>query len=159
MKITANQFIEEIKSVIKREGIEDLLDYITKETDFFKAPASSEFHLACEGGLAEHSWNVYQALKGISGKYTPDIPLESVAITGMFHDLCKANFYKNDFRNKKINGKWEKVPYYAIEDQDPFGHGEKSVIILQQYIKLTKEEILEREWIMDKELEELNETD
>lgn len=139
--INVQERILELLGKVKREGMPQLIEWI-KKSDFFTAPASSEHHLAIRGGLAIHSLNVYNALKGVSAKYTPDITEESVIITGLLHDLCKANFYKPDFRNKKIDGKWERVPYFAIEDQDPYGHGEKSVIIIQKFIKLEDHEIL-----------------
>ena len=135
-------FINICRVNIERYGIINLLKYITDETDFFEAPASSEHHLAVKGGLAKHSFNVYSQLTEVVETFKLGYSDETIAICGLFHDLCKANFYKDDIRNKKIDGKWHQVPYYSIDDKDPYGHGEKSVIILQQFIKLTKEEIL-----------------
>ena len=43
------QFLELLRQV-KREGIDELIDFIEK-TDFFKAPASTRFHGDYEGGL------------------------------------------------------------------------------------------------------------
>ncbi len=59
-----------------------------------------------------------------------------------------ANFYKQDVRNVKNNGVWEQVPVYTINDTLPLGHGEKSVMILQQYIELTTDEIYAIRWHM-----------
>ena len=64
------------------------------------------------------------------------------------HDLCKANTYKIELRNVKENGEWVKKPYYAVEEQFPYGHGEKSVFILQNYLHLTAEEALAINWHM-----------
>ena len=51
------------------------------------------------------------------------------------------NFYKTDYRNAKNEmGVWEKVPYYTIEDNLPYGHGEKSVYIISGFMRLTREE-------------------
>ena len=50
------RFIELLRST-KREGIEKLIDFLEK-TDFFTAPASTRFHMSCEGGLLQHSLNV-----------------------------------------------------------------------------------------------------
>ena len=59
----------------------------------------------------------------------------------LLHDLCKANYYKIDYRNaKNEQGVWEKVPYYTVDDTIPYGHGEKSVMMITEYIKLTPEE-------------------
>ena len=67
----------------------------------------------------------------------------------MLHDLCKVNFYKTDFRNaKNAKGEWEKLPYYTIEDTIPYGHGEKSVMMITEYIKLTNDEKYAIRWHM-----------
>ena len=69
-----------------------------------------------------------------------DYSEESVALVALLHDICKLNFYTVDYRNTKINGKWESVPYYRIEDNLPYGHGEKSVYIISSYMRLSREE-------------------
>ena len=46
---------EQLLSSVQRDGIDKLMRYIKKSTDFYKAPASTRFHLACEGGLLQHS--------------------------------------------------------------------------------------------------------
>ena len=67
--------------------------------------------------------------------------IELAELIGLLHDICKANFYKVDYRNAKNSlGVWEKVPYYTIDDTIPYGHGEKSVMMISEYIKLTVEE-------------------
>ena len=58
----------------------------------------------------------------------------------LLHDVCKTNFYKTEMRNVKKNGVWESVPYYTIDDQLPYGHGEKSVYIISGFMRLTREE-------------------
>ena len=66
---------------------------------------------------------------------------DTIKIITLLHDICKANFYKVDYRNAKNSlGEWEKVPYYTVDDQIPYGHGEKSVMMISEYIKLTPEE-------------------
>lgn len=141
-----NKIISELGK-IQRESAAPIISFL-KSSDFFRAPASSDYHLSVAGGLAQHSWNVYSALVPIARKHVPSAPEESLIICGLLHDVCKANFYKPDFKNKKVNGKWEQVPYFAIEDHDPLGHGEKSVIILQRFIDLTPEEALAIRWHM-----------
>lgn len=135
------EFIGLLKST-KREGIDKLIEFIEK-TDFFKAPASTRFHGNYEGGLLEHSMKVYELL--VQKVKTASIPIEvtdeSLVIIALLHDICKANFYKVDYRNAKNElGEWEKVPYYTVDDTIPYGHGEKSVMMLTEYIKLTSEE-------------------
>lgn len=64
------RFIELLRST-KREGIEKLIDFLEK-TDFFTAPASTRFHMSCEGGLLQHSLNVYDCLVNL-GTTTGDV--------------------------------------------------------------------------------------
>ena len=150
-----NEFITTYRALIKREGADKLLDYLMTKSDFFTAPASSKFHNDFEGGLLDHSLNVYhrlvKLLEGECGetwreKYSP----ESVAIVGLLHDVCKVNYYTVDYRNvkNKDTGAWEKVPYYKVEDTLPYGHGEKSVYIIGGFMRLTREEAMAINWHM-----------
>ena len=142
-----DQIIELLKST-NREGMDNLIDFLEK-SDFFKAPASTKFHGDHEGGLAEHSFKVYEILKEKVKIAGLDIPEESIIISALLHDICKTNFYKIDYRNAKNSlGVWEKVPYYTIEDTIPYGHGEKSVMMLTEYIKLTNNEKYSIRWHM-----------
>ena len=143
------QFIELLRST-NREGIENLIVFLEK-TDFFEAPASTRFHGAYRGGLLEHSMKVYEIFKEKVKNANIEInsPEDTIIITALLHDICKANFYKVDYRNAKNElGVWEKVPYYTIEDQIPYGHGEKSVMMISEYIKLTPEEKYTIRWHM-----------
>jgi len=141
--------LELLKSV-NREGMQNVIDFLEK-SDFFKAPASTRFHGDHEGGLVEHSIKVYDILKHkVETNIEPiNIPEESIIIIGLLHDICKTNFYKVDYRNaKNALGVWEKVPYYTIDDTIPYGHGEKSVMMITEYIKLTNEEKYAIRWHM-----------
>jgi hypothetical protein len=134
------QFTEIYNTHIKRQGAEELLEWI-KRTDFFTAPASTRYHCACEHGLVMHSVSVFNTM--VEKHFDPETDsMESFAICALLHDLCKAQFYKISTRNVKNEktGQWEKVPYYSIEDQFPYGHGEKSVYMITAYMKLTREE-------------------
>ena len=143
------EFIKLLKSV-KREGIDELISFVEK-SDFFKAPASTRYHGSYEGGLLEHSMKVYEIFKHKikNAVIDIDIPEESIILISLLHDICKVNFYKVDYRNAKNEfGEWEKVPYYTIEDTIPYGHGEKSVMMITEYIKLTVEEKYAIRWHM-----------
>lgn len=142
-----DEIIELLKST-NREGMDKLIEFLEK-SDFFKAPASTKFHGDHEGGLAEHSFKVYEILKEKVVFAKINIPEETIIISALLHDICKTNFYKIDYRNAKNSlGVWEKVPYYTIEDTIPYGHGEKSVMMLTEYIKLTNEEKYAIRWHM-----------
>lgn len=143
-----DEFIKIYTENIKRPGADKLLEYLkSNSSDFFTAPSSTRYHGAYEGGLVEHSINVYHCLVDYLSRnrakelYQMDYSSESVAIVSLLHDLCKINFYTVDYRNaKNEKGVWEKVPYYRIEDTMPYGHGEKSVYIISSYMKLSREE-------------------
>ena len=143
-----DKFIEIFKSKIKREGADKLLDFIcSPSSDFFTAPASARYHSAYEGGLCEHSINVYECLVAYLDrdvareKYKLNYSEESIAIVALLHDLCKMNIYKVSYRNaKNEQGVWEKVPYYEFDDALPYGHGEKSVYMISPFMKLSREE-------------------
>jgi hypothetical protein len=142
------RFIEIYKEKIKRDGADKLLDFLlSSSSDFFTAPASTRFHGNYEGGLLEHSLNVYDCLCDIMKRprikevYGIEYSEESIAIAALLHDLCKINFYNVAFRNVKNDmGKWESVPFYTIDDSLPYGHGEKSVYILSGFMRLTRDE-------------------
>lgn len=144
-EVNKESFLAIFKEHIVRDGANDLLDWLTR-SDFFIAPASTRFHGNHEGGLLEHSLNVYNCLRyeldneGASDKYSN----ETVAIVSLLHDLCKVNFYKQGFRNvKNEDGVWERVPTYEIDEKFPCGdHADKSIILIQQFMKLEPEEIL-----------------
>ena len=142
-------FIQTAKTHIQRDGIDELLKWL-ESTDFFEAPASSRYHLSEEGGLCQHSLNVFYRLEQLcitefgEDGYNP----ETVAVVALFHDICKANFYKQDYRNVKENGVWVQKPYYTIEDALPYGHGEKSVYIANGFMRLTREEAMAINWHM-----------
>lgn len=138
----------ELVSSINRDGIKDVLNFMEK-SDFYTAPASTRFHGAYEGGLLEHSLKVYEILKKKIADHEMDVPEDTVKIVALLHDICKSNFYKVDYRNaKNERGDWEKVPYYTIDDTIPYGHGEKSVMMITEYMKLTNEEKYAIRWHM-----------
>ncbi len=141
------RFIEIYTQNITREGADKLLDFLLNGSDFFTAPASTRYHGAHEGGLVEHSLNVYDCLKDMMDRprmkvvYGIEYPEESIAIAALLHDVCKVNFYKTSYRNvKDETGRWQSVPYYTIEDTLPYGHGEKSAYIVSAYMRLTRDE-------------------
>lgn len=148
MENLKQEFIDIYKENITREGADKLLEYLMSDkSDFFTAPASTRFHGAYEGGLLEHSLNVYHCLKDYLSReraktvYKMNYSEETIAVAALLHDICKVNFYKVDYRNaKNEQGVWEKVPYYAVDDKLPYGHGEKSVYIITGFMRLSREE-------------------
>lgn len=136
-----NEFLDLVCQHIHRDGISDLTKWLLK-TDFFEAPASTKHHGCYEGGLVEHSLNVYYELMKLCRWYNNKSTNESIAIVALFHDLCKVNCYKTEMRwRKDENNRWEQYPTYKFEEDYHFGgHGAKSVYLVQNFIKLTPEE-------------------
>lgn len=141
------EFIQIWKEKVKRPGAEALLDYLENKSDFFTAPASARYHGSFEGGLCEHSLNVYDCLVDylnrprVQEEYNLSYSEESVAIVALCHDLCKIGCYKTSTRNQKQpDGSWRQVQVYQFDDPMPYGHGEKSVYIVSGYMRLTREE-------------------
>lgn len=154
---------EQLLQSTKRDGIDSLIEFIRK-SDFYTAPASTRFHSCHEGGLLEHTLNVYDRLverykdelwhDKINGKP------ENIIISALLHDLCKCYFYVTEYKNKKVysetgaksdsNGRfdWVSVPGFTVEDKIPYGHGEKSVMMIEEFIKLEPIERYAIRWHM-----------
>lgn len=151
--MSAKDRMEELKSEFRelllqtgREGIENLLAWLD-ETDFYTAPASTASHGAYEGGLLNHSMNVYKVLKNFNKNIKCERE-DSLVIAGLLHDVCKINLYVKGVKNVKVDGRWMEKEVYMIEDNLPIGHGEKSVYMLMKHIDLTEEEAIAIRWHM-----------
>ena len=144
-----SEFLEIFDRCVTRNGKERLLDWLCG-TDFFTAPASTRFHGACEYGLVMHSLNVYKLLKEKCTLGGYDYSDESIALVALCHDFCKINLYHEGTRNVKndATGQWEKVKIYTSEDPFPYGHGEKSVFLIERFLRLTTEEAMAIRWHM-----------
>ncbi len=171
-----------LMGTVNRPGKDDLMAFLEK-SDFYTAPASTKFHMSTEGGLLQHSLNVYASLTGnlvpreggtekwaymICGEEVAEYDHETLVIVSLLHDLCKTNFYATEMRNQKTydpdrvsaaprgsvkrdNGGafvWEQVPCYTIDDRNPYGHGEKSVMMVEEFMKLRMEERYAIRWHM-----------
>ena len=129
-----------------------------EDNGFFTAPASTKFHLSYEGGLLQHSLNVCEMALGLRDliiqkkpDLEPGLPKESVIIASLLHDVCKSDIYKETMKKQKNkDGEWVDTKTYDVDHgQYPFGHGEKSVILLlQNGLKLTNDEALAIRWHM-----------
>lgn len=164
---------ENLMATVTRDGKDDLMDYIRTKTDFYTAPASTQYHLSCEGGLLQHSLNVYDCLAAkkespVWKRVLEDIPEESLIIMALLHDLCKVNFYVKGTRNQKTYDAdkvaaaepwqrkhddmgdfvWETALRYEVNDIMPLGHGEKSVMLINCFMKLNVPEIFAIRWHM-----------
>ena len=149
-----DKFIKAYTENITRPGADKLLVWI-ESSDFFTAPASTRFHLSSPGGLLEHSLHVFERMKAICANEATITPgfnepsMETIAVCGLLHDICKANFYAVEMRNRKNDqGRWEQYPFYVVDDKLPYGHGEKSVYIISGFMRLSREEAMAIRWHM-----------
>ncbi|VVB78407.1 Uncharacterised protein [uncultured archaeon] len=136
--------ILDLFSNVNRLGVSNLVDFIC-DGNFFTSPASTRFHSNYPGGLAEHSYDVYKQFSKRVSDYNLNVPFESVILTGICHDLCKIGVY---FENSLKDGNRSESKPYKFQDSFPYGHGEKSVFILSQYIHPTPQEALIIRWHM-----------
>lgn len=135
------------RQYIKRDGAAELLKWLENSTEFFTAPAGMMHHGAFPGGLVEHSVNVFYRLYRIAGMeifgthvhsdLLAEEMKESVAIMGLLHDVCKHDVY----HQREGGG-------YTYHDPFPFGHGEKSVFLIERHMRLTTPEALAIRWHM-----------
>ncbi len=142
------EFISIYSENITRDGAKELLSWM-ETTDFFTAPASTKYHCACHEGLLQHSLNVYKVMMEKHFDRESD-NIESATICTLLHDICKSHFYKVSTRNVKnsVTGVWEQVPFYMIEDVFPYGHGEKSVFLIERFMRLKPAEAMAIRWHM-----------
>lgn len=148
-------FKQLVTTHIRRDGVDNLLEWVTNETDFLTAPASTRYHGSYEGGLLEHSLNVFNQLvwemNHVVGEgWTELYSMETVAIVALFHDLCKIDRYVLGQKwRKDENGEWESYDAYEYNPQKPeMGHGAQSVYYLQKFIQLTEMEAQAIYWHM-----------
>ena len=149
-----DKFIKAYTENITRPGADKLLAWI-ESSDFFTAPASTRFHLSSPGGLLEHSLHVFERMKAICANEATittgfnEPSMETIAVCGLLHDICKENFYAVEMRNRKNDqGRWEQYPFYVVDDKLPYGHGEKSVYIISGFMRLSREEAMAIRWHM-----------
>ena len=148
MEVMGNsrESFDEILLSTKREGMENLLKWL-HETDFYTAPASTKYHGSCERGLILHSLSVLDCAIVLNKSLGLCINHDSVIITALLHDICKADCYEISTRNKKVvdpetgTYEWVQEPFYIFHEQFCFGgHGSKSVYLAQKFISLKPEE-------------------
>lgn len=158
MQDNKDKFIALIRS-IKREGF-DPERLIAKlcNSDFFTAPASTKFHCSFEGGLCQHSLNVYANLVWLASEKADtvdaDFDEDSLKIVALLHDISKMNTYEKTFKNTKLyhengskydgngNFDWVSVAGWSTkENRFVYGsHEMTSEYIVRQFIPLTLEE-------------------
>ena len=143
-EITPQEFIENLLRGTNRDGIEELLEFM-KEQGFYTAPASTKFHGAYEGALAEHSINVYNnavaIAKSLSFEWFVD-NADSIGIVSLLHDLGKAGQYGKPYYIENIlkSGRSNAQPYKTNDDLLFIPHEVASVVEASRFIRLTEDE-------------------
>lgn len=116
----------DLLSLIKRPGIESLVDYL-RTSDYFTAPASTKYHNSFAGGLCLHSLKVMRMFSDENELWEKPLPQDSVILCGLLHDLYKINAYmQTDEGYVSINGNK--------------GHATVSLSRIREHIQLTPEE-------------------
>ena len=128
-------FIDEASKYSTLNISKEFIDYL-KEQGFFTKPAAIKHHGNYQGGLFDHSLTVAQCLNTMTkcmnvNWQNPRSPF----VVGMFHDLCKVDDY---VIKQEDSGKF----FEYNNDKILTGHGDKSIIMLSQFLNLTEEEIL-----------------
>lgn len=146
MKDENKNYIKNMLKSVKRDGIDSLIDYL-ESNGFFESPCSAKYHLNEEGGLAQHSINVYLAFKellGVSKLHDEfnriNVPKESQVLVSFLHDICKIGRY--------IDSDKEKEKYTYNPNSIALGHGEKSLYLASKFIDLTTSEAMMIRWHM-----------
>lgn len=129
--------MEHFIRMCKRFGIQVDIKRLD-EMGFFDAPSSINHHGNYAGGNYDHSAEVADFLismteKGIITWQNPRSPW----VVGIFHDLCKTDYYRELLMEEGQPKRWE-----YNEQQVLSGHGEKSIMLLSQFLQLTEEEVL-----------------
>jgi len=136
---------EKIKSILldtHRAGINKLIEYM-EEGGFFDAPCSTDKHLAKDGGLAEHSLNVYYGMLELDKALKTEIPYDSIVLCGLLHDLGKmgdhgkANYVENILKNGDRSAA---KPFATNKDLTYLPHEIRSAMIAERYIALSEDE-------------------
>ena len=144
--------IEHLLKTTNREGMDSLISWMN-ENGFFKAPCSTSHHLCVEGGLAEHSLNVYRSMillsKTLLGEDLEDKITDSIIICSLLHDIGKVGQFRKSYYMENYLSKVDKEgnpvrseskPFITNKDLLNIPHDVRSITILSKFIDLTEEE-------------------
>ena len=92
------QYIISLLKSINREGIGNVIAYLF-QSDYFTAHC--HHHHRYEGGLADHSLDVYIRMRALA----PELHDESCRIVALFHDICTTHLDEFDSIGYHLHGK------------------------------------------------------
>jgi len=144
----ADEYLKLLASY-QRDGLKELGDWLLNKTDFFRTPAQTHDKGAYMGGNAARTLRAY----AVSQQLAADIGLDekatkSVGLACLLADVWKCDAFMPTERRKRMsNGTWVTVRAFEFRHDSPqLGHGEKSVIYVQRFTKLTVNEELCIRW-------------
>ncbi|MBR2300891.1 MAG: HD domain-containing protein [Bacteroidaceae bacterium] len=126
----------------RRKGIKNLIAFMD-EVGFFRAPCSGGNHLCQEGGLAEHSWNVYETALKLNKALGAGFSKDTIAICALLHDLGKVGdhnkqmYIENVLKSGKVSAS---KPYKRNPGLSAVPHAVRSIKLAQRYIELSEGE-------------------
>lgn len=123
-----------------------------RTTDFYSAPASTQYHDAEFAGLLKHSLrvvnNIIELIK--VKKFDETCSIADAVLVALVHDWCKIGLYEQYMRNTKDNnGNWIQVPAYKRHSPKfPLGHGDTSAYLASRCFRLDMPEYAAVKWHM-----------
>lgn len=117
--------------------------FLRCETTWLASPASTRFHLACEGGLVAHSVNVANTLLRLRAAVAPEISEESCVIVGLYHDVGKLGtpgcpYYLPNPSQWHVQNRG--IRYVVNEDVVHMDIATRSLYLVACHLKLTDHE-------------------
>ena len=144
--------IERLLRETERDGIENLISWMN-ENGYFTAPCSTHHHLCKEGGLAEHSFNVFlnmtKLCTALLGEEETKNKQAAITICSLLHDIGKCGQFGKPYYVENYLSKVDKEgnpvrstakPYVSNSELMNVSHDIRSALILSQFIRLTEEE-------------------
>ena len=137
--------IEHLLKETKRDGIDDLLEYM-EQNGFYEAPASTRYHGSEKGALAIHSYNVFSLAIDLAQSWLDtdeyDLLKDSIIICSLLHDLGKIGQFNKPYYVDNIlkSGQSKTQPYKVNPELITLPHEVVSVIEASRFIKLTEQE-------------------
>lgn len=120
---TEKSRIEALLRSTGRENIEKVIRWLEVH-NFYTAPASVIHHNNFEGGLAKHSLEVYE--EAIKLNEMQNLPMSSVIICSLLHDVCKHDNYYIGNNGKPTLDRKARAK----------GHGRRSLFIVKRGCQL-----------------------
>lgn len=167
---TESRLKYESNAAVIEQRLHSMLDWL-KKTDFYEAPASTQYHDSCKGGLVKHSLSVYNKMLDLmKTSIFENVSIISATLAALTHDWCKTNYYEPYMKNVKdeSTGQWHQELAYKVNQKGvPLGHGVASLFLVSKFFNLSAEEGLAIRWHMGRwhcsdlevsELQKANET-